>query len=390
MVYHDFTAQHFRELGWQQVSNEIKVEMIELASTDPRRVALMMDELLGTQWLIDSFHTTQVLVYNESATPEHVLAIHEYLRNRACNIENIVLFLSGHWGASEWWRQHVSINKIRSFHVLETQIHGTFWDQYQTYGDHPVDRTWLKNKRITKLFGYHGGFNRHPEREFLFLFFQSLGLDARITYINPRFTSWNQLSGWIEHITYYQRQDLVDSLEKQYQQWCQPWKSVDCELPYKISRWGNQRGRFNPFSDCGLFARTYGDTWMAIARESFNRYPFATCTEKIVIPFIYGCVPVGLGPGFDHACQAMSLTVPTGTPDLAHIYSMTDFVDRVDAVGKFLQEMNTVSADDRQDQYNSNIDVYARNIDWVLSGDIHQHLKKQFQIDCDNIAQRLA
>lgn len=389
MAYHDFTKQHFRDRGWQQVSNEIKVEMIELVSTDSDRVAQMLDKLLGTQWLIDSFHTTQVLVYNESATAEHVIAIHDYLRSRACNIENIVLFLTSHMGAATWWQNYISANKIRSFHVLETQVHGLWWNQYLTYGNNPVDRGWLKNKRITKLFGYHGGANRHPEREFLFLFFKSLDLDSRITYIHPRFSSWNQLSGWIEQITYYQRQDIIDCLETQYQQWCQPWKSIDCELSYKISRWENQRGRYNPFSDCGLFARTYGDTWIAIARESFNRYPFVTCTEKTVIPFIYGCFPIGLSHGFDQACRVMGLMVPNGMPDLKHIYDMPDFIDRLDAVEIFLREINTVSLDDRQDQYNSNIDIYARNIEWVLSGDIHEHLKKQFQLDCDYIAQQL-
>ena len=389
MAYHNFTEQHFRDRGWQQVANEIKVEMIELCSTDSNRVALMMDQLLGTQWLTDSFHTTQVLVYNESATAEHVMAIHDYLRSRACNIENIVLFLTSHMGAADWWQNYISVNKIRSFHVLETQAHGQWWDQYLTYGNNPVNRTWLKNKRITKLFGYHGGANQHPEREFLFLFFKSLGLDSRITYIQPKFTSWNQLSGWIEQITYYQRQDIINCLETQYQQWCHPWQSIDCELPYETSSWKDHHGLYNPFSDCGLFAKTYGDTWIAIARESFNRYPFVTCTEKTVIPFIYGSVPVGLGLGFDRACDAMGLTFPTGMSDLKHIYSMPDFIDRVDAVAKFLREADTVSLDDRQDQYNSNIDIYARNIDWVLSGNIQEHLKRQFQLDCDNIAQQL-
>jgi hypothetical protein len=389
MMYHNFTEQHFCDRGWSQVPTEIKTEMIALMTTDPVPVAGMLDELLGKQWLLDSFHTTQVLVYNESANLEHILAIHEYLRSRACNIENIVLFLTCHVGAADWWCDYVSVNKIRSFRVLETQVHGPWWEQYLMYGDHPVDLAWLKKKRISKLFGYHGGFNPHPEREFMFLFLQSLNLDSRITYVQPNFSSWKFLSGWIERLTYYKRQDIIDRLDIQYQQWCNPWKPIDCDLPYETATWKNYGTNFNPFSDRGLFAQTYRDTWLSMTRESFNRYPFITCTEKLVVPLFYGCVPVGMSYMFNRACDTLKLEIPNGMPDLKYIYNMPELMDRMDAIESFLREMNNVSLDDRQDQYNSNIDVYARNIDWVLGGDLHYYLEKEFVKSCDLIAQQL-
>jgi hypothetical protein len=308
-----------------------------------------------------SFYSTQVLVYDEAILSEFLPIIHNWLRRKCCDIENIVLISITHPGIADWWKSWCSVNHQKSFQIKEAN----FWDS-------PTHRgTWIsenfkepsldffkENKKITKLFSFYGGTYSKIPQEFLTLKLMRFCDVSVVDYLGT-FNSKDKLLGYAESMYYYKNQFEIDQLSESYDKYV----SNNFKL---LNHSTNPNNYTNSPLKCKIDFN--GTKW------NIDRQCFATVVRETMIDDVFSCLSEKTMQAFLHH----NVVIPVAFDSVSHIEKLgfwlphelidysyqknTIFVDRIDQMILMLDRLvSKYSMSDLNDFYIANLNKFQYN-----------------------------
>jgi hypothetical protein len=345
----------------------IKNELLKLVSESkivgPKNleIELELERLFGNHEWSKSFHSTQVLIYNEVILSEFLPIIHNWLRRKSVNIENIVLISVTHPGIADWWRSWCNINHQKSFQIKEAK----FWNSPAFYGNwfdknltEPSLDFFKKNKKITKLFSYYGGTYSKLPQEFLTLKLTNFFDTAIIEYLGT-FNKKQTLLDYAEYIYYYKNQIEIDQLSKSYDKYVlNNFKLSNC--PNNFDEYSKTKLRFK-INFNGLKWNNDRHCFATVVRETIIDDVFSCLTEKTMQAFLYHNVVIPVA--FDSVSQLEKLGFWFPHELIDYSYQKNPiFADRIDQMILMLHNLSTKNSIDALYKfYLANLDKFQYN-----------------------------
>lgn len=378
---------HAHDYAWQnqQMPDRQDLRHIELTSIDQ-----IMEYFYGRQWLIDSFSRTQVFVYDETVHTEALMLLYDYFRRNACDAENIIMVVNSTIGISQWWSQWKQVNQVKSFHIVELPLHAYWFTKFRPHTQFNDLAGFIKNKKIHHTFSLLGGTRvaEDIEKEFVYFYFKSLE-DGICDYVTGGIHPLHKLIGWVEEHSYFSNQDLVDRISQSYHDNHARLGQGLPTIPLEYSQTFVDRNgaRHNGFGMDSFYHAITKNSAINIMRESKDKEPYNTYSQKSLMPLMLGCIPIGLA--YHSRCTADLLGFKTPQVPFDHeiqrIYEIPYFIQRVVAIGDLLGELSRIDRSTQKDWILANLDIYLYNADRYLSGDFYQDARREFERQCDQL-----
>jgi hypothetical protein len=319
-----------------------------------------LDEMFsGWDWS-KSFDRAQILVYDEVLPSELLPMLHQWLRRKCADIENIQLILTHHAGAESWWQEWCELNHTQSFKIRELSFlsrPAATPDLLSLLsGKHGVRKDksfFIKNKKINKIFSYYGGSYVSREREYLFLKFYKFRHQAIIDFLASIVASKDEILSYVENITYFKNQVEIDNVSAAYD-------SFMCSKPDAyhddLSRAKkNEDINFNAFQwqiDSQCFA--------SVVRETINSDRYSCVTEKTIRAFLHHCVVIPLGYRSVEELEKKGFWFPHDIIDFSYQFESI-FAYRINQLTNILDVLVKHPASELQEYYAQNIDRFEHN-----------------------------
>lgn len=281
----------YQQIQNNQIAGRIVREVIEAVVHAPWHndktpyIEPVLDKIFAKHDWKSSFDRPQIILYDELLTSEWLIIIHNWLRKKSANIENIVLATTHHTGLATWWDQWCNTMHQRSFKIFEFDFtqspHRQLWYQ-QSLARLPNDSVVKDCKNITHVFSFYGGTRNLKPRQYLLLSLLELAPRSFIDYVG-KFDNKLDLLSFAESATYFNDQGRIDQLSKIYDQYVvdhalQNTHNFEVSQPRVIPETLDFFG-FQWEVDCRCFATVVRETWMDDV--------FATVTEKTLRGFLY-------------------------------------------------------------------------------------------------------
>jgi hypothetical protein len=376
---------HTNDSAWQ---NHQMPDKLELSAVEFNTVDQIFEKFYGTQWLLDSFYTTQVFVYDETVTSEVLFVLYDYFKRQACNAENVVVVINSSVGVNQWWNHWKQLHQVKSFHILELPLHAYWFTKFYEHTKFDNLAEFIKNKEIKYTFSLLGGsrFYEEAEKEFVYFYFKSLA-NGICDYNSGRIHTLEKLIGWVEERSYYSNQALVDQITDSYQDNYTNHGNQLSQLKLNYSKTFVDKSGVvhNGFGLDSFYHAITRHSAINIMRESTDLEPFNTCSQKSMMPLMLGCIPIGLSHHGDATAKLLGFQTPITPFDhrIQEIYEIPYFIERIVAIGDLLDELSKVDRSTQKDWIVTNLDVYLYNADRYLSGDFYMDARREFERQCE-------
>lgn len=347
------------------IHNEIMDAINEAPTIGERNeyVSKTLEKILGDYDWGKSFSKRQVLVFDAQIFPALLEYIHNWLRTKCLDIENIYIVTTHHRGINKYWRRWCELFQCRSFQIKELLITNTVNEKcqwHQDYASLPSLDFFRENKEITNSFSYYGGGWRNDERDYLVLKMLEFADTAEIDYL-AKFSDKENILAYTENITYFKNQPEIDYISEMYDRYVGP--DGKLSLPKKFDGVSTQ---YEKIDYSGTQWKTDKHCFASIVRETNNSTLHYSClTEKTLRVFLHHSVVIPLG--FDAVVELENLGfwMPHDIIDYSY-QNEPMFIDRVNgavSVMRNLLEEHTFSQ--LQQYYIDNIDRFQYNAELV-------------------------
>ena len=347
----------------------IKAELLEVLTNAPKHqpkdvwVEKRLDDMFGSYDWSRSFSRRQILVYDEVLPSEVLEILHKWLRRKCADIENILLVVTHHTGASDWWRDWCKTNNEKSFQLTETFFltRPTATPSFKSFlsekNTTKKDIDWYASqKNISKLLSYYGGTYSSLEREYLFLKLQCFDhLLAHVDFLGNLSPKQDILS-YVENITYYKDQMEIDYISSAYDRLV---NSGWLLRTPNVLEFANEDIDF-----AGLQWQTDRQCFVSVVRETINSDKFACVTEKTLRAFLHHCVVIPTGFNAVNGLEKLGFWFPHDFIDYSY-QSTRLFADRVHGMMAVLDTLAQKSFDVLQQYYLDNIKKFQYNSELV-------------------------
>ena len=120
-------------------------------------------------------------------------------------------------------------------------------------------------------------------------------------------------------------------------------------------------------------------------RETTDKEPYNTYSQKSLMPLMLGCIPIGLAYHSNITTDLLRFKTPITPFDhrIQEIYEIPYFIERTVAIGDLLDELSKVDRSTQKDWIVTNLDVYLYNADRYLSGDFYMDARREFERQCE-------
>jgi hypothetical protein len=279
MAYHEHKNKHFVDMLDRRGFSWLPPLSIELLrsiddSVGSHEVCFRVLDRHFENSFKKSFNGPTFLIYNETINLEAFLILNKYFSNRACNIENIYLVTSTSIGLSDFAKQYASVMQTSSVKILELPF---FFDFYIFKDQGLWNLNIPKEKKLKYYFTYYGGTYEGdpPDRTLLYANFKSRP-NCYVDFMGTACTK-QKLINYVEQLTGFCDQNFVEFIGNNYDNYVDPThkQQVINTLPLINSQWDVD-----------------SKALLSITRETSNRDPWATITEKTIRCFLFGIVPM--------------------------------------------------------------------------------------------------
>jgi hypothetical protein len=363
-------------------------DKLELSAIEFNAVDQIFEKFYGTQWLLDSFNTTQVFVYDETVTSDVLFVLYDYFKRQACNAENIIMVINSSVGVNQWWNQWKQLHQVKSFHILELPLHAYWFSKFYEHTKFDNLAEFIKNKDIKYTFSLLGGsrFYEEAEKEFVYFYFKSLD-DGICDYVTGGIHPLNKLLGWVEERSYFSNQNLVDRIKKSYHDNHSLLgnNKPTIKLEYSKTFIDRNGAPHNGFGMDSFYHAITRHSAINIMRESTDLEPYNTYSQKSLMPLMLGCIPIGLAYHSNTTADLLGFQTPVAPFDhrIQEIYEIPYFIERTVAIGDLLNELSKIDRSTQKDWIVTNLDVYLYNADRYLSGDFYMDARREFERQCE-------
>jgi hypothetical protein len=342
------------------------------------RMQRWMDESSShVDWTL-TFDRPLLLMYEDMITRDHLVCIHNWLRSKCLDIENIIVLNNHHVGISDWWEQWKKLHHEPGFRILEWSfIQGMYtieklqWPAFQLPELH-----WIQEQRagsISKVFSFFGG--RHSafiDKFYPLLKCLEFGNHAVVDLV----TEWpdrSTIMQYLEYVTDYQDQTEVENLLSIYDQHCGPDNVfVNSALePYLVNY---QKPQSLNKVEWTAIGPTFNDIqwainqncFVSVIRETLNDQPYDTITEKTFQCMLHYMVPMPLNYGSVNNLERMGFRLPHDLIDYGYSQE-PQYRRRVQLVMQQIQQLQQrMTFADMNNYWNTHIDLFHHNAQTVV------------------------
>lgn len=320
----------------------------------------VLEELFKDVNWATSFEIPMTIVYDEALTPEILIAIHQWLRTKCADIENINLITTHHCGLARWWKQWCVACHEKSFSVVEFSYG---YSEFITSRD-----TWIKippmpaddyvplHKDIQYHFSYYGGTYPVDDRLYMLLRILKLrdhGIVEYIGYIPDK----EEILNYAENITYFKNQKIINDLSEVYDQCIINNHLIKQDLNFKLD--------YSPVKNDMFFSGyqyiTDSHCFANIIRETINFHPYTTVSEKTLRSFMHHLVVVPTTYRSVDDLETQGFWFPHNLIDYTYQYE-TDHATRFELLINSVKQMiDKFSIDDLNRYYRENLTHFHHN-----------------------------
>jgi hypothetical protein len=332
-------------------------------------IANKLDELFHDVDLSKSFNSPLGIVYDEVLPIEILIHIHEWLRTKCIDIENIILITTHHCGVRAWWKQWCNMHHQKSFSIVELTF--KYWDHIKYNNDNYIDpdiaETSLseyqiaKEKNIHYYFSIYGGTRPNLERMYIILKLLELRDVGVVEYLGE-FLSKQDIINYVEHITYFKNQSEVDQLSEIYDRYIIDNRLIKQELCFSTDHVPANDDFFNRYQyniDKHCFA--------GIVRETMDFSPYSTITEKTLRAFLHNLAVMPIGYNSVSVLEDQGFWFPHDVIDYSY-QTIQDPAQRMSTIVNEIKKMTQqFSIQDLNDYYQQNLHHFYHNTKLVYN-----------------------
>ena len=327
-------------------------------------VSEALENMFGSYDWQKSFKMPQLLIFDGQIFPALLEYIHNWLRTKCLDIENVYLVTTHHRGIHKYWKRWCQTFQCKSFEVRECLITDTTnencqWHQEGDITIPPID-FFKENKEITNSFSYYGGGWANDERDYLALKMLEFADTAEIDYL-ANFSSKENILAYTENINYFKNQADVDYISDTYDNYV----SADGKLLLERKFFG-EASQYEKLDYSGAQWEADRHCFASIVRETNNSTLHYSClTEKTLRVFMHHSVVIPLGFDAVAEIENIGFWMPHDIIDYSY-QSEPLFIDRVEGalnVMRNLMEKYTFSQ--LQEYHLKNIEKFQYNADLV-------------------------
>ena len=318
----------------------------------------------------NTFHTPHTIVIEETATSEHLMGMHNWLRRKCANIENITVVITGNTGVCDWWKSWCGVFREKSFRVIEWPFPYRTWNIDRGFAPSEIPTT-IGPKNLQYMFSCYGGSYSIVDRCYLILKLCKFYSSSVIDYLG-KFCTKQELLDYVEWKSYYSNQNEIDAIDNLYDQHIINQEYSKPSLPNltivksKVNEAINWDG-FQWAVDQKCFA--------AVVRETINDDVFPTVSEKTTRSFLHFCTVLPTGYNAVKDLETLGFWFPHDLIDYSY-QSHASYIDRINGLCKNLEKLQTLLATgELQAYYDDNIEKYHHNALLVL--DMYQDAEQQ-------------
>jgi len=328
-----------------------------------------------------SFAQPVAILYQEYISEELMVYLHQWLRTKCADIENITVVLSQSLGMKNWWKEWCNIYHEKSFSIVELS-----WayceSAYRTcfspgeFVSHP-DIVTEKNKMMQYHFSYWAGGTKHyNDRSYIamrVLEFLDHCLFDSLYKLPPK----QVLLDYAEQITYFKSQDTIDLISSLYD------TKVNSDGEVKIKNINNNtaiKKRVQQF--CFVDSFTWNNNrccFASVIRETKNNDLHQAFTEKTMRAFWHHLVAIPLCYNAVSNLEAQGFWFPHDLIDYRY-QGVRDFHDRVSmAIQSIKKLIADHSINDLKNYYNNHTEHFYYNAKLIKDlGDDSQRLHQKY------------
>lgn len=321
-----------------------------------------LQELFGDYDWSKSFQSTQVLLYDEVLPCEILIGIHQWLRRKCADIENICLVTTHHPGIRDWWRAWCDVNHEKSFDIRELfYTNSPVWGKkyFQDIPPLPSLDFYVNNKNIRKLFSFYGGAYPKSDRQYLTIKMLEFADTAEIDFIG-KFQPKENLLAYAENILYYKNQSEIDLISELYDRFITSEGALKFPSIFVKEKVQDERMTFS--------ARQWevdSCCWASVVRETANDDVYSCLSEKTLRAFLHHVAVIPAGFQSVHELEKLGFWFPHDIVDYSY-QAEAFFSTRVSGIGNTLKNVSTkYSFGQLQEHYLDNVKNFHHNAELV-------------------------
>lgn len=357
--------------------SKISTEILEILSSKPVKNDVS-DDLFNLfeqkfSWLLDTTFSAQVVVwYAEVITEEIVTLLHNYFRNKCCNIENVVLMTSSS-GIATYYKEYCSLHRSVGMQIVEIPM-------VDIISDYDLDNLKVKkiNKNLTRFFSFYGGTYEvaPPTRTFLSLFVSQYKEFSSIE-IMCKCETQQKLNDWLEYETFFTNSNFVEKYSNLHKTYINKDLNLSPDLKIKI----NKDQIFNEQYGTGDYQEIIdSQCLLTLVRETVNFQPFAYISEKTFRCFYNHTIPIPIdGKEIIKDLKDYGFWIDEDFFDYSYLQEDL-FVNKIEKLDHSIRKITNLSYSELSTYYLNNIENFENNqkllVNW--SSVIKQKLNENF------------
>jgi hypothetical protein len=265
--------------------------IVALGSKSPKESTFAtLDEVFKNVNWSESFVQPLIILHFEFLHNETVVYIHEWLRQKCADIENIGI-VSSEAHLKKWWSDWCSTMHVKSFFIIEFPfVYTDAWFKVAVGKNSLKEKTNIAEEKINNLkyyYSYYAGTAHYNERSYVGLRVSEL-TDYCLFDSMYNLPKKQNILDYVEEITYFKDQKTVDLISLLYNNNVkdQKFNTTAINTQPQIRQQAFQYNDFIWSNDRCCFAN--------ITRETKHDCPYPIITEKTFRAFWHHtmCIPI--------------------------------------------------------------------------------------------------
>jgi hypothetical protein len=227
-----------------------------------------LDDYFSCKKFDQSFINKLLIVYDETPSPEIIIALHNWFKKQCCKMSNLILISTHTLNLNEWYNKYCDLTLQSGFTVIDTPL--AYYFDKLLHNIQAIENYKIKN--LQHYFTYFGGTHSTTERDFItacVMLYKNLG---HIDYIGGYISTYKEFDDFLEEITEFQDRSLCDKLMLARKAYEWPNNSISQDETVEIAYVGkNVHNKVSAFN---------------LTRETADSFPFCIFTEKSIKTFL--------------------------------------------------------------------------------------------------------